>query len=362
MAEITNSPDGGVSEITFAEPFEGHAHFRDDGNENILATVLPATARQFSMGIAMPNLRPPVTTTVRAVGYHGRILAALPDGVNFTPLMTLYATDGLLPDEIMRAKDSGIVHGVKLYPKGATTNSNDGVTDIKKIYSALECMQREGMPLLVHGEVTDQDIDIFDREAVFIERVLGPLLRDFPELRVVFEHATTKDAVDFVKAAGENVAATITAHHLLLNRNHLLVGGIRPHYYCLPVLKREIHREALVHAATSGNTSFFLGTDTAPHFEGAKQSACGCAGCYTAESAVELYLRVFEMMGELENFEKFVSLNGPSFYRLPCSTKMVTYKSMEKPWHLPHEIKVGESGKKIIPFTLTEGLHWIRTS
>ena len=282
--------------LTLIRPDDWHLHLRDGA---MMQSVLPDTARQFARAIVMPNLRPPVTTTKLAQAYRERILAALPQGMSFEPLMTLYLTDNTSAEEIKSAKASGMVHAVKLYPAGATTNSDAGVTDIRKAYAALEEMQRCGMPLLVHGEVTEPAVDIFDREAVFIERVLQPLLRDMPGLRVVFEHITTQDAAQFVREAGDNIAATITAHHLLYNRNAMLVGGIRPHYYCLPVLKREGHRKALVKAATSGSSKFFLGTDSAPHAQHAKETACGCAGCYSAHSAIELYAEAFDKAGEL---------------------------------------------------------------
>ncbi len=275
-----------TQKLTITRPDDWHLHLRDGA---ALAAVLPDTARQFARAIIMPNLKPPVTTVAQAQAYRARILAALPAGMQFEPLMTLYLTDNTTAEEIAAAKASGFVHGVKLYPAGATTNSDAGVTDIRRCYPALEAMQRAGLPLLVHGEVTDPSIDIFDREAVFIDRVMTPLRRDMPELKVVFEHITTKDAAEYVREASGPVGATITAHHLLYNRNAIFTGGIRPHYYCLPVLKRETHREALVAAAVSGSPRFFLGTDSAPHARGLKEHACGCAGCYTALHAMELY-------------------------------------------------------------------------
>lgn len=343
-----------VKRINLVLPDDWHLHVR---TREMLHAVLPYTARAFGRAIIMPNLKVPVVTVAQAIKYHKEILNTLPQGSKFEPLMTLYLTDETLPDEIVLAKQSGIVHGVKLYPAGATTNSSAGVTNIRKVYLVLEEMQRLGVPLLVHGEVTDTYVDIFDREAVFIDRVLAPLRRDFPFLRIVFEHITTKDAVDYVVEAGDNISATITAHHLHINRNDLLVGGIKPHNYCLPIAKREVHRLALVHAATSGNPKFFLGTDSAPHAQDAKESACGSAGCFTAPSAMELYLRAFEQAGALENFEAFASFNGPDFYGLPRNTATVTYESVSAPWHLPEWLPVGDGGR-IIPFTLKEGLRW----
>ena len=307
---VMNSP---TSTLTLRRPDDWHLHLRDGA---AMAAVLPDTARQFARAIVMPNLKPPVTTTAQALAYADRIRAALPEGLVFEPLMTLYLTDQLPPDEIVRAKDAGIV-AVKLYPAGATTNSDAGVTDLRKTHATLEAMQRLGMPLLVHGEVTDPDIDLFDRESVFIDTKLIPLRRDFPELKVVFEHITTREAAQYVADAGPHTAATVTAHHLLYNRNALFIGGVRPHYYCLPVLKREVHRQALVAAATSGSDRFFLGTDSAPHPTHLKEHATGCAGCYTALSAIELYAEAFEAAGALERLEAFASVHGPAFYGLP---------------------------------------------
>ncbi|MEY3251251.1 MAG: hypothetical protein RL227_224, partial [Pseudomonadota bacterium] len=302
-----------VGSITLRRPDDWHLHLRDG---TALAAVLPATARQFARAIVMPNLRPPVTTAAAAVAYRERILAALPAGMSFEPLMTLYLTDNTPPEEIVRAKAAGVV-ALKLYPAGATTNSDAGVTDIRKTYATLEAMQREGLLLLVHGEVTDGEIDVFDREAVFIERVMQPLRRDFPELKVVFEHITTRDAAHYVAQAPGPTAATITAHHLLYNRNALFLGGVRPHWYCLPVLKRETHRQALLQAATSGSPRFFLGTDSAPHARHLKEIACGCAGCYTAPHALELYATAFEQADALDRLAGFASEFGPAFYGLP---------------------------------------------
>ncbi|MBI5919601.1 MAG: dihydroorotase [Nitrosomonadales bacterium] len=337
--------------LTLTRPDDWHLHLRDDA---LMASVLPDTARQFARAIVMPNLRPPVTTTEQAEAYRERIIKALPAGMKFEPLMTLYLTDNTSADEIKRAKQSGVVHGVKLYPAGATTNSDAGVTDLRKTYAALEAMQECGIPLLVHGEVTSPDIDIFDREAVFIERVMQPLLEDLPELRVVFEHITTKDAAEFVAAAPTNIAATLTPQHLLYNRNAMLVGGIRPHFYCLPILKRETHREALVKAATSGSPKFFLGTDSAPHAQHTKENACGCAGCYSAHAAIELYAEAFEAAGALDKLEAFASFHGADFYRLPRNTDTITLRREE--WHMPHTVEFG--GSKLVPLRAGERMGW----
>ncbi len=319
-----------------------------------MRSVLPDTARQFARAIVMPNLRPPVITTEQALAYRARILEALPDGMIFDPLMTLYLTDNTSAEEIRKAKQSGMIHAVKLYPAGATTNSDAGVTDLRKAYAALEEMQRCGMPLLVHGEVTDPSVDVFDRESVFIARILIPLLRELPELRVVFEHITTSDAVQFVEEASNNIAATITAHHLLYNRNAMLVGGIRPHYYCLPVLKRETHREALVIAATSGSKKFFLGTDSAPHAQHTKENACGCAGCYTAHAALELYAEVFEQAGSLDKLESFASIHGADFYGLPRNREKVTLRKVD--WQIPASVGFGEH--RLVPLKAGEMMSW----
>ena len=307
--------------LTITRPDDWHVHLRDG---ETLKAVLLDTARQFGRAIVMPNLRPPVTTTDSAVAYRQRILEALPLGMHFDPLMTLYLTDNMQADEIVKAKNSGIVRGVKLYPAGATTNSDSGVTTFDKCAKTFDAMQKYGLPLLVHAEVTDSNVDVFDREKVFIERNMIPLLKNFPELKVVFEHITTRDAADFVSTASNNVAATITAHHLLMNRNDMFTGGIRPHHYCLPILKREEHRLALVNAATSGNPKFFLGTDSAPHAMHAKEAACGCAGMYTAYSAIELYAEAFEAAGALAALEGFASIYGARFlwaYRVNIQKK-----------------------------------------
>jgi dihydroorotase len=341
-------------QLTFTRPDDWHLHLRDGA---AMHDVLPHTARQFARAIVMPNLRPPVTTTAKALAYRDRIVAARPEagepGSDFVPLMTLYLTDTLPPDEIRRAKDAGIV-AVKLYPAGATTHSDAGVTDIRKTHATLEAMQREGLLLLVHGEVTDPAVDIFDREAMFIERVLAPLRRDFPALKIVFEHVTTKEAVHYVADAGPNTAATITAHHLLYNRNALFQGGLRPHYYCLPVLKRETHRQALMAAATSGNARFFLGTDSAPHPAPLKEHASGCAGCYTALSALELYAEAFEQAGALDKLEGFASFHGADFYGMPRNTGTVTLRRQD--WTLPETVAFGDALLK--PLRGGETLAW----
>ncbi|MEO6422257.1 MAG: dihydroorotase [Candidatus Nitrotoga sp.] len=338
-------------ELKLTRPDDWHLHLRDG---SLMHSVLPDTARQFARAIIMPNLRPPVTTTEQAQAYRSRILAALPIGSHFEPLMTLYLTDNTTAKEIRTAKQSGIVHAVKYYPAGATTNSDSGVTDIRKTYPALEEMQCCGMPLLMHGEVTDTAVDVFDREAVFIARVLLPLLHDLPDLRMVFEHISTIDAAQFVKSAPENIAATITAHHLLYNRNAMLSGGIHPHYYCLPVLKRETHREALLAAATSGNKKFFLGTDSAPHAQHTKEAACGCAGIYTAHTAIELYAEAFEQVGMLDKLEGFASFYGADFYRLPRNAQSVTLRKQE--WQVPAIVGFGEH--PLVPLRAGEMLKW----
>ncbi|KNZ32309.1 MAG: dihydroorotase [Methylibium sp. NZG] len=336
--------------LTLTRPDDWHLHLRDGA---ALAHVLPHTAAQFARAIVMPNLRPPVTTTAQALDYKARIVAALPPGSDFHPLMTLYLTDRLPPDEIKLAKAAGLV-ACKLYPAGATTNSDAGVTDIRHVYPTLEAMQREGLLLLVHGEVTDAAVDVFDREAVFIDRVMQPLRRDFPELKVVFEHITTRDAAQYVAQAGAHTAATITAHHLLYNRNAIFMGGLRPHYYCLPVLKREVHRLALVQAATSGSDRFFLGSDSAPHASQMKEaSVCG-AGCYTALTALELYAEAFAAAGALDKLEAFASFNGPAFYGLPRNAGTVTLT--EQAWTVPEAVAFGEAQLK--PLRGGETLTW----
>lgn len=344
-----------VHRITLTQPDDWHLHVRDG---EALRSVVPYSARQFGRAIVMPNLTPPITTTEQAAAYRERILAAVPEGSGFEPLMTLYLTDRTPAEEIERARSSGIVHAVKLYPAGATTNSASGVTDIRHCDEAIETMARIGMPLLVHGEVTSPEIDIFDREAVFIERVMTPLLQRHPDLKVVFEHITTRDAVEFVRHAPANVAATITAHHLLFNRNHMLVGGIRPHYFCLPVLKRESHRHALLEAATSGSDKFFLGTDSAPHARGAKESACGCAGAFTAPAAIELYATAFEQAGALDKLEGFASHFGPDFYGLPRNSRRIILDRED--WTLPESMPYPGSGGDdvIVPLMAGQSLPW----
>ena len=341
--------------ITFTRPDDWHLHVRDGA---ALAAVVPDTARQFARAIIMPNLRPPVTTTAQALEYRERILAAVPAalkdrGMAFEPLMTLYLTDTLAADEIARAQAAGVV-AVKLYPAGATTHSDAGVTDLRKTYATLEAMQRLGMPLLVHGEVTDPDIDLFDREQVFIDTQLIPLRRDFPALKIVFEHITTREAAQYVAQADAGIGATVTAHHLLYNRNAIFIGGIRPHYYCLPVLKREEHRRALVAAVTSGSPKFFLGTDSAPHAAHLKEHAAGCAGCYTARSALELYAEAFDAAGALARLEAFASFNGAAFYGLPRNRGTVTLR--RRPWTLPESLPFGDARLK--PLRGGETLAW----
>ena len=339
-----------MQEITLIRPDDWHLHVRDG---EALHTVVPHTAAQFGRAIIMPNLRPPVTTAQQAMAYKARIQAAVPEGVPFEPLMTLYLTDNLPADEIRRAKDAGVV-ALKLYPAGATTNSDAGVTDLRKTYKTLEAMQREGILLLVHGEVTSSDIDLFDREAVFIDTQLIPLRKDFPELKIVFEHITTQEAAQYVQEADRFTAATITAHHLLYNRNAIFTGGIRPHYYCLPVLKRETHRLALVQAATNGSEKFFLGTDSAPHPAHLKEHASGCAGCYTAFTAMELYAQAFDAASALDKLEGFASCHGADFYGLPRNTGTITLR--REAWTIPDSFAFGEARLK--PLCADETLQW----
>jgi dihydroorotase len=337
--------------LTIRRPDDWHLHLRDG---EALAAVLPDSARRFARAIVMPNLKPAVRTTHQALDYRERILAALPEGLAFEPLMTLYLTDDTPPDEIARAKLSGRIVAVKLYPAGATTHSDEGVTRISRCFHTLERMQELGMPLLVHGEVTDPEVDVFDRERAFIDDVLGPLVERFPNLKVVLEHITTRDAVQYVEVTGARIAATITAHHLLMNRNALFLGGIRPHHYCLPVLKREEHREALVEAATSGNPKFFLGTDSAPHARDTKETGCGCAGIYTAHAALELYAIAFEEAGALDKLEGFASLYGPQFYGLPVNEDRVTL--VREPWDVPERLAFGAG--ELVPLRAGERLPW----
>ena len=337
--------------LTITRPDDWHLHLRDG---SVLADVLPHTAAQFARAIVMPNLKPPVTTTVMASAYRDRILAALPKGMTFEPLMVLYLTDNTQPDEIRKAVESGFVHGVKLYPAGATTNSDAGVTDLQRCMPALEMMQELGLPLLIHGEVTDAEIDVFDREAVFIDRILQPLRKQLPQLKVVFEHITTQEAAHYVRDAEGLIAATITAHHLLYNRNAIFKGGVRPHYYCLPILKRETHRRALMQAASSGNPRFFLGTDSAPHPKGLKEHACGCAGCYTALHAMELYAQAFEEANALDKLEGFASFYGADFYKLPRNKDHITLQKQD--WIVPEELVMQST--TIVPLDAGTTLAW----
>ena len=340
-----------MTRLTFTRPDDWHLHLRDG---DVLRHVLPDTAHRFARAIVMPNLRPPVTTTALAAAYRERILQALPSGLRFEPLMTLYLTDNTAPEEIARAQASGFVHGVKLYPAGATTNSDSGVTDIARCYPTLEVMERHGMPLLVHAEVTDAEVDVFDREKVFIDRHMAPLIARFPGLRVVFEHITTRDAAQFVAEAPATVGATITVHHLLMNRNALFTGGMRPHHYCLPVLKREEHRQALLAVAVSGNPKFFLGTDSAPHAKSAKESACGCAGMYTAHAAIELYAEAFEAAGALERLEAFASFHGADFYGLPRNADSITLEKQS--WTVPDALPLADD--VVVPLRAGSQVHW----
>ncbi len=337
--------------LTITRPDDWHLHVRDGA---ALRDVIPPTARRFARAIIMPNLRPPVTTTAQALEYRARILEAIPDRITFDPLMTLYLTDMTSAEEIARARDSGRVTAVKFYPAGATTNSESGVTDIARTYPALEAMQDLGLPLLIHGEVTDPSVDIFDRESRFIEQHLIPLVQRFPELKIVLEHITTADAVDFVTQSRATVAATITPHHLLYNRNAMLAGGIRPHYYCLPILKRETHRRRLLEAATSGNPKFFLGTDSAPHARGTKESTCGCAGIYSAHAAIEFYAEAFEEAGALDKLEAFASWYGPDFYGLARNQEEITL--VKDPWMVPDELPFGE--QSLVPLRAGEQVRW----
>jgi dihydroorotase len=337
--------------ITLIKPDDWHVHVRDGA---ALPSVMPDLSRRFARAIIMPNLNPPATTTDHALAYRDRILAALPAGTPFQPLMTLYLTEATEPAEIRKAKASGFIHGVKLYPAGATTHSHAGVHDIRKVHPILDAMQDCGIPLLVHGEIVDPDIDIFDREHVFIERALAPTLDRFPTLKCVFEHITTEQAVSFVRSRSANVGATITAHHLLYNRNAILAGGIRPHYYCAPVLKRERHRQALLTAATSGDARFFLGTDSAPHPVHAKLSACGCAGIYTGHAAIELYAEAFESVGSLDRLEQFASLNGARFYGLPVNQEKITLR--KQPWSIPTDYALGAD--RVVPLRAGEQVSW----
>ena len=338
-------------QIQITQPDDWHVHLRDS---NTLMSVAPMTANQFNRAIVMPNLSPPVTTTQQALDYRERVLAAIPDGTQFDPLMTLYLTDNTTADEINRAHESGYVKAVKFYPAGATTNSDAGVTDLNLCHGAIAQMQKLGMPLLVHGEATAPHIDVFDREKAFIDLTLMPMINRFPDLKIVFEHITTADAVDFVQDTHDNIAATITPQHLLFNRNMMFKGGIRPHHYCLPVLKRENHRQAIVYAATKGNKKFFLGTDSAPHAKNNKESACGCAGIFSAHAAIELYTQVFEQQNALDKLEAFASFNGPDFYDLPRNTGTITLK--KEPWIVPDSYPLADDS--IIPLMAGETIQW----
>ena len=344
-----------MNNITIVTPDDWHLHLRDTP---FLEAVVGDTARQFARAIIMPNLKPPVRTCEDALAYRSRILAALPEDSEFEPLMTLYLTDNTRVEEIEAASDSEFIFGAKLYPAGATTNSDDGVTDLNRLNAVFESMQAKGLVLQVHGEATGDDIDVFDREKVFIEQSLNRIRQDFPELRIVFEHITTRDAADYVRAADKNLGATITAHHLLINRNAMFRGGIRPHHYCLPVAKREIHRQALVDAATSGDARFFAGTDSAPHARGDKESDCGCAGIYSAHSAVELYAEAFERSGDFSHFEAFMSRHGAEFYRLPINQSTINLS--REPWTLPDSLPYPESD--LVPFCAGESLNWKLTT
>lgn len=337
--------------LTLTRPDDWHVHLRDGA---ALAHTVPAMARYFGRAIVMPNLVPPARSTAEAGAYRERILAARPQGSLFEPLMVLYLTDNTDPSEIVTAKASGFVHAVKLYPAGATTNSDSGVTSVEKVQAVLEKMAEVGLPLLIHGEVTHGDVDIFDREKVFLDTILEPLVKKLPQLKIVLEHITTGDAADFVNAAPANVGATITAHHLLFNRNHMLVGGIRPHYFCLPILKRRTHQEALLKAATSGSPKFFLGTDSAPHAKGAKENACGCAGSYTAHAAIELYAEAFEEAGALDKLEGFASFHGPDFYGLPRHNDSITL--IKESWSVPESYAFGEN--VVVPIRAGAQIAW----
>ena len=340
-----------MQRITFTRPDDWHVHLRDGGE---MRAVVADTARRFARAIIMPNLTPPITTTKMAMIYRSRILAALPKQSKFEPLMTLYLTGKTGPQEIVKAKQSSIVHGVKYYPAGATTHSNSGITDLSRCFATLEEMQKQNMPLLVHGEVADPEVDVFDREKVFIERVLSQIRQRFPRLRIVFEHITTREAVEYVKSAPDNIAATITAHHLLLNRNAMFSGGLCPHHYCLPVLKREEHRKALIMAATSGNPKFFLGSDSAPHAKNAKEAGCGYAGIYTSHAAIELYAEAFEQVGALDKLEAFASFHGADFYRLPRNTDKITLA--RRSWKAPRTLRFGK--ESLVPLRAGEAIGW----
>ncbi len=352
MTNNTLNDDNNSQEttLTIARPDDWHVHLRDG---EVLKDTVKDISRYFGRAIVMPNLVPPVTNAALAKSYYDRIMAAKPSA-HFKPLMVLYLTDNTRAEDIIEAKESGLVYAAKLYPAGATTNSSSGVTNVDNLKDVFAAMQSVGMPLLIHGEVTRDEIDIFDREQVFIDTILAPLVANYPTLKVVLEHITTKNAVDFVNNASNNVAATITAHHLLFNRNHMLVGGIRPHYFCLPILKRNIHQAALIAAATSGSAKFFLGTDSAPHAQHAKESACGCAGSYTAHAAIELYAEVFEQKNALDKLEAFASLNGPAFYQLPVSDDKITL--VKKAWQVPATLTFGND--VVVPIRADDSIAW----
>ena len=340
-----------MTRVALTKPDDMHLHLRDG---DAMRSVLPHTVRRFARAIIMPNLQAPITTTAMALAYRQRILAALPADTSFEPLMTLYLTDNTDPAEIARARTSGVVHAVKYYPAGATTNSDSGVTDLDRCHGVLEAMEDAGMPLLVHGEVTWPEVDIFDREHIFLDRILSPLLQRYVRLKVVVEHITTREAVRFVLAMPPRVAATITAHHLLLNRNALFSGGVRPHHYCLPILKRETHRNALIEAALSGNPKFFLGTDSAPHSRVTKECACGCAGMYTAHAGIELYAEAFASNGGIERLQAFASAHGAAFYGLPMNREAITL--VKEPWSVPAEFSFGD--ETLVPFRAGDGVAW----
>jgi len=342
--------ESNTTSLTITRPDDWHVHLRDG---KVLKNTVADISRYFGRAIIMPNLVPPITNTAKAKAYYDRIMTEKPNK-RFQPLMVLYLTDNTTAEDIIEAKESGLIYAAKLYPAGATTNSSSGVTDVNKLGKVFSAMQSSGMPLLIHGEVTKNEIDIFDREQVFLETILKPLTIKHPNLRIVLEHITTKHAVEFVKNAGENIAATITVHHLLFNRNDMLVGGIKPHFYCLPILKRNTHQQALIAAATSGNSKFFLGTDSAPHPQHAKESACGCAGSYTAHAAIELYAEVFEQENALDKLEQFASLNGPKFYQLPINNDKINL--VKKSWLAPTTLEFGDD--VVVPVRANENIHW----
>lgn len=340
-----------MKKLIITRPDDWHLHVRTGA---MLKTVIPHTARQFSRAIIMPNLKPPVTTVAQAEKYRQEIIQAIPKGLDFTPLMTLYLTDSTSVTEVAKVAESPHIHAFKLYPAGATTNSESGVSNLALIHPVLETMQKHDIPLLIHGEVTNTECDIFDREKVYLDKILAGIIKNFPGLRIVFEHATTREAVQFVQEASERIAATITPQHLMFNRNAILAGGIKPHHYCLPVIKRETHRQALVKAATGGNKKFFLGTDSAPHLQHVKENSCGCAGCYSAHAAIELYTEIFDRAGRLDNLEAFGSFNGPDFYRLPRNTSKITLQKAN--WKVPSSYPI--ENDFLIPLKAGENISW----